>query len=225
MEKTLLIAALTGASLLGVVGVSHGQVAGSSTTTGVTVTENTQIAMGWSVKKTVLGKTVYNDTGTKIGNVEDLIISPQRKLSYAIIGAGGFVGMGRHDVAVPVSQLENRSGKLVMVGASKEALKSLPAFAYAPDTTQRDQFIARTDRDIATGRQDLTAWEKKASLESKEVKAGMDKNIAAAHVDLKLAETKLGEMKDATANRWKTFEAGVTAATERMHRSLEKAKA
>ena len=69
------------------------QVAGSSTSMGVTVTESTQLAMGWSVKHTLLGKTVYNDQNQKIGKVADLIISPDKKLSYVIVGAGGFGGL------------------------------------------------------------------------------------------------------------------------------------
>ena len=71
------------------------QVAGGSTTVGISVIESTQIATGWSVKKTLLGKTIYNETGQKIGKVADLIISPDKKVSYVIVGAGGFIGIGR----------------------------------------------------------------------------------------------------------------------------------
>jgi hypothetical protein len=33
----------------------------------------------WSVKKTILDKEVYNDAGEKIGNVEALIIAPDKR--------------------------------------------------------------------------------------------------------------------------------------------------
>ena len=69
--------------------------------------------MGWSVKKTLMGKTIYNDVGQKIGTVEDLIVSPERNVSYVIVGAGGLVGVGRHDVAIPVAQ--NPSASVVGV--------------------------------------------------------------------------------------------------------------
>ena len=92
------------------------QVAGT-TVLGVSVSEVTQVAMGWSAKRSVLGKTVYNDAGAKIGKVEDLIIDPERNVSYVIIGAGGFIGIGRHDVAVPVAQVKNIAGRLVMANA------------------------------------------------------------------------------------------------------------
>ena len=81
------------------------QVAGS-TSLGVTAEELRAVAVGWSAKKQVLGKTVYNENKEKVGAIDDLIIAPDRAVSFAIIGAGGFVGLGRHDVAIPVTQLK-----------------------------------------------------------------------------------------------------------------------
>lgn len=52
-----------------------------------------------------------------VGKVQDLIISPDANVSYVIVSAGGFVGIGRHDVAIPVTQIQGPSGKLVMTGA------------------------------------------------------------------------------------------------------------
>jgi sporulation protein YlmC with PRC-barrel domain len=53
-----------------------------------------QVASGWSAKKQILGKDVYNEAGDKIGEIEDLIVTPSRSLSYAIVGVGGFLGVG-----------------------------------------------------------------------------------------------------------------------------------
>ena len=106
------------------------QVAGS-TTLGVSVEEMKTVAIGWSAKKKILGKTVYNDKNEKIGVVDDLIITPDKSVSYAIIGAGGFLGMGKHDVAIPVGQFKEDKGKIVLAGATKDALKAMPKFEYA----------------------------------------------------------------------------------------------
>ena len=92
------------------------QVAGS-TAASVTLTERHEVAMGWSAKRSVLGKTVYTEAGQKIGQVQDIIIAPGGKVSYLIIGAGGFVGIGRHDVAVPAAQVRDHGGRLEMPGA------------------------------------------------------------------------------------------------------------
>ena len=117
-------------TILGVSGTSDAQVAGS-TTIGVTVTEMNEIIAGWSAKKNILGKPVYNDANQKIGSIDDVIITPEKFVSYAIVGTGGFVGLMKHDVAIPMSHLQIDKGKAVLPGATKEVLKALPEFAYA----------------------------------------------------------------------------------------------
>ena len=110
--------------------ISHAQVAGS-TPLGVTVTELQAVVKGWSVKRTVLGQPVYNDKDEKVGSVDDIIITPDKAVSYAIIGTGGFLGLAKHDVAIPVSQFKLVDKKLVLPGATEEALKAIPEFQYA----------------------------------------------------------------------------------------------
>ena len=122
--------ALAGLVAVGTGGSVGAQVAGS-TTLGVSVEELKMVAVGWSAKKKILGKSVYNDKNEKIGVIDDLIITPDKSVSYAIIGAGGFLGMGKHDVAIPVGQLKEDKGRIVLAGATKDALKAVPKFQYA----------------------------------------------------------------------------------------------
>ena len=98
---------------------------------GITVDEVVVVAKGWSAKKQILGKAVYNDKKQKIGKVDDLIIAPDSAVSFAIIGAGGFLGIDRHDVAIPAKQLKIETGKITLPGATKEAIKAMPKFEYA----------------------------------------------------------------------------------------------
>jgi hypothetical protein len=103
---------------------------------GVTVTDIEAIVKGWSAKKDLMGKNVVNDQKQKIGKIEDLIVMPSADAkgpvaSYAIIGVGGFLGMGRHDVAIPMEQLKIESNNLMLAGATKDALKAMPPFEYA----------------------------------------------------------------------------------------------
>lgn len=98
---------------------------------GVTADEQVKVAKGWSAKEQILGKDVYNDKNEKVGVVEDLIITPDKAVSYAIIGTGGFLGMGKYDVAIPVNQFKMVEGKITLPGATKDTVKALPAFEYA----------------------------------------------------------------------------------------------
>ena len=106
-------------------------VAGTTTTVvGVSTDELVTVVKGWSAKKQVMGKDVYNDKNEKVGVVEDLIVAPDKAVSYAIIGAGGFLGMGKHDVAIRMNQFKLVEGKFTLPGATKEAVKAMPAFQY-----------------------------------------------------------------------------------------------
>ncbi|MCA0241060.1 MAG: PRC-barrel domain-containing protein [Proteobacteria bacterium] len=99
---------------------------------GVAVAEMDVVAKGWSAKKSVLGHNVVNDEGKKIASVEDLIVAPDQKVSFAILDVGGFLGMGERRVAVPVEQLKpGPKGSFLLPGATKDALKQLPHFVYA----------------------------------------------------------------------------------------------
>ena len=110
--------------------ISHAQVAGS-TLIGVSVAEMRDVSTGWSAKRTILGQPVFNDKNERVGSIDDIIIAPDKAVSYAIINAGGFIGLTKHDVAIPVSQLKLVDNKLVLAGATKEALKASPPFQYA----------------------------------------------------------------------------------------------
>ncbi|POR46427.1 PRC-barrel domain protein [Paraburkholderia eburnea] len=127
-RMTMLAAAVIAA---GVASASaQAQVAGAQPLS-VTVEQSQALLEGWSVKKSVLGKAVYNDDNAKIGTVRDLIVAPDGSVSAAIVSAGGFLGVGVHDVAVPIAALDVRNGNLYLPGATKEALKATPAFQYA----------------------------------------------------------------------------------------------
>jgi sporulation protein YlmC with PRC-barrel domain len=110
--------------------MSHAQVAGS-TFVGSSYTELRDVAMGWSAKRQILGHPVYNDLNEKVGSIDDVIVTTDKAVSYAIINAGGFLAVTKHDVAVPVSQLKLVDDKLVLAGATRDALKAAPPFEYA----------------------------------------------------------------------------------------------
>jgi sporulation protein YlmC with PRC-barrel domain len=101
---------------------------------GVTVIEMEGVVVGWSAERDLLGKTVVNDKNDKIGKVDDLIISPSKgnapAAPFAIVGVGGFLGMGKHDVAIPMAQFKVQNKQLSLPGATKDALKAMPAFVY-----------------------------------------------------------------------------------------------
>lgn len=112
-------------------GAAFAQPVAGTATIGITATEVQVVATGWSLKKSVLGKSVYNEEGKSIGKIDDIIVAPDSSISYAIVGAGGFLGLGKHDVAIPVKNFKVENKKITLPGATKDALKALPKFEYA----------------------------------------------------------------------------------------------
>ena len=102
----------------------------ASTVLGVTALELRELGtLGWSAKRQVLGRSIFNDNGERIGAVDDIVFAPDMERSYAIIGVGGFLSVGKRDVVIGLSQLIRRAdGNFILAGATKDALRALPAF-------------------------------------------------------------------------------------------------
>ena len=75
--------------------------------------------------------------GDKIGEIKDVLVDRDGKITALIVGAGGFLGMGEKDVAVPfnavqVTSKDNNKWYLVM-NSTKDALKAAKGFKYDRD--------------------------------------------------------------------------------------------
>ena len=88
------------------------------------------VATGYRTSK-VVGSAVLNEANETVGTIDDLIVTPTEKVPFAVLSVGGFLGMGSKYVVVPLSSLEVQDKKMVLRGATKDSLKSLPEFKYA----------------------------------------------------------------------------------------------
>jgi sporulation protein YlmC with PRC-barrel domain len=124
---------MIGLAVVGMMGsaLAQQQVPVAGMSIGVSADELVTVAKGWSAKNQIMGKDVYNDKSEKVGVVDDLIITPDKAVSYAIIGTGGFIGMDKHDVAIPVNQLKMEGGTITLPGATQDAVKAMHTFQYA----------------------------------------------------------------------------------------------
>lgn len=87
---------------------------------------STATVRGWSVKDKIMGKSVYNENDDKIGDVVDIVLTSGGQAEYFVIGAGGFLGLGQHDVAIPFDKVERNGDRLTLRGYTKDELKALP---------------------------------------------------------------------------------------------------
>ncbi len=89
----------------------------------------------WRSSK-LIGINVYNDANEKLGDINELIVDKNGKVNAVVIGVGGFLGMGEHDIAVSMDKL-----KFV-----EEPVRTSAA-PTPRDTTVRDTTV----RDTTTG--------------------------------------------------------------------------
>ncbi|MEO6945784.1 MAG: PRC-barrel domain-containing protein [Nitrobacter sp.] len=59
----------------------------------------------WRASK-VIGLSVYNDSNDKLGSISELLFDKSGNIKAAVIGVGGFLGVGQHDVVVDFSKLK-----------------------------------------------------------------------------------------------------------------------
>ena len=88
------------------------------------------VALGYRATR-LIGREVRNERGEEIGKIDDLIVG-RDKVLFAIIGVGGFLGIGEHLIAIPYNNLAVTSQRITLRGATKESVRRLPQFRYAP---------------------------------------------------------------------------------------------
>jgi len=59
----------------------------------------------WRASK-LMGLDVYNENYEKLGDVNEIILDKSGKVTAVVIGVGGFLGMGEHDIAVSMDKLK-----------------------------------------------------------------------------------------------------------------------
>lgn len=82
---------------------------------------------------------VYDPQNNKIGQIMDVLVSPDGKVNSLIVGVGGFLGAGEKDVAVgfdAVKRTTKDNSVHLTMNTNKDALQSAPGFRYDRQTTK-----------------------------------------------------------------------------------------
>ncbi|OCK57985.1 PRC-barrel domain-containing protein [Bradyrhizobium sp. LMTR 3] len=106
MQK-LLAAALLSAAVFSA--PAYAQTAQTAQPTAPAATAGSQEKMmlkgNWRASK-LMGLDVYNDANEKLGEVNELILDKEGKVNAVVIGVGGILGVGEHDIAVSMDKLK-----------------------------------------------------------------------------------------------------------------------
>jgi sporulation protein YlmC with PRC-barrel domain len=148
MTMMKMMTAALGVAMLA--GVAYAQAPADSNRAAAAESNRNAAANGWRVSK-LTGLAVHNPQNEKIGEIEELLIDQSGRVRAVVLGVGGFLGMGEHDVAVPFTELkwvekavrttgtggtttttEHGYPEHGVLNMSKDQLKALPQFKY-PD--------------------------------------------------------------------------------------------
>lgn len=81
---------------------------------------------------------VYDPSNTKIGEIADVLIGKDGRVTAFIVSVGGFLGIGEKDVAVPFQSIRamQKDNKWTLVmDANKDTLKAAAGYKYDRTTT------------------------------------------------------------------------------------------
>ena len=59
----------------------------------------------WRASK-LIGLNVYNDQNEKLGDISEILLDKSGKIDGVVLGVGGFLGMGKHDILVQLDKLK-----------------------------------------------------------------------------------------------------------------------
>ena len=121
---------VVGIVLGGMVVLSGAMAQGVKQTVGLEKVDPATVASGWRASK-MIGSEVYNDTNADIGKLDDILVSDDGSIPYAVLSVGGFIGVGTRLVVVPYKSFQLKDDKIVLPGASKDSIGALPSFKYA----------------------------------------------------------------------------------------------
>jgi sporulation protein YlmC with PRC-barrel domain len=92
----------------------------------------------------IIGDTVENPSGEKLGVIDNLMINLQTgQIEYAVLEYGSVLGIGGKLFAIPFRELQVKPSKHVFVlHREKEYLKNAPGFdkSHWPDTNDHSYF-------------------------------------------------------------------------------------
>lgn len=130
MRHMTTILALAG-TLLGSAALAQSAVPGDLPAKTMVKAANT-VSMEQTMVSDYIDQNVYGPGEQSIGEIKDLVFDASSgSVTLAIIGVGGFLGMGEKSVAIPFAQLKpvTKNGKTwLMVTSTKEELKAAPDF-------------------------------------------------------------------------------------------------
>jgi sporulation protein YlmC with PRC-barrel domain len=150
----------------------------------------------------LIGRNVVNAQNETVGEIESLMVDQDGKIRSAVLGVGGFLGIGERHVAVSWDQLSVApSGDRVTVNMTRDQARALPEFRYS-DTQRRGSVFSDmgTNRGTTTGAMSGSSDTRTGTVGTTSGMTGTGHALSASNlIGLNLrnsANETIGEVKD-----------------------------
>jgi hypothetical protein len=176
---------------------------GSGAVVSMRLSSSAEPVEGWSVKRGLLGRAVYASAeGKQIGTVLDLVVTAAAAPYVLIIGAAGAIEVGGHAVAVPLADVVEHDGVLILPNATRASLKAMPRFTYSTAATHRAHFIRATSAQLGQANAQLLVLQRQAAAATGADRTQRERANAALQADITAAEDRLSNLEKAEVSRW-----------------------
>ena len=99
------------------------------------------------------GTAVYGTDNDKLGRVSEVLMDPlTRKIDRLVVTSGGVLGVGGHQVAIPIDQFKwDRDKGVFTLSMTTASLKSMPEWVEDEATSTGSTLPPRTDKPATGG--------------------------------------------------------------------------
>ena len=100
----------------------------------------------------LIGQSIQNEADSKtVGKIDSVMLDSAGKVQKVVVGVGGFLGIGKKDVAIDWSQIHVAdNGRKVSMAANKDQLKAMPEYVWPKEHARGSVWTAADgDRRVA----------------------------------------------------------------------------
>jgi sporulation protein YlmC with PRC-barrel domain len=183
-----------------------------------------------------VGASVNNAEGERIGEVHDLIVGEDQRVTHAVIDVGGFLGLGEKRVLMPFDEVKTDATGEIVVSANRGQLEALPPFTYttAEDywiatvqstematPEERRQFVEDTERQLDEWGQKVGQFTENARQNASEASEAASREVSEAWDSVQQQWQKL---KEASSDAWESGKSSFEESWNEFERTWNKAE-
>jgi sporulation protein YlmC with PRC-barrel domain len=76
----------------------------------------------------LVGKSVYNSAGERVGEIDEVVVNRSNRATAAVVGVGGFVGIGEKKVVVPFDNMRMQGDRIVAPNLTKDGVNTMQSY-------------------------------------------------------------------------------------------------